>query len=901
MNPTTERTAEADEQRFRRLFSQQLAEALRAKDEEEAAERERLRGGGGGRRAARPADDAREREGIRRAYAELCHDDPIVSGGDGDCRRLARALTPKFKSFKSSGKGADSEKLGLSPRLVQGILQATARAGTNSTHAPSSQKEEGANAEQESLFGPGITTAGGYAEVAFATFVEGPYRCIQQADDLPVASKFLGSFEPPETPHVAKEKLSAEEKSRLVDEATAKIVEGMEKMGTEGDVETQGAAGKAAANAHDDASSSSSEFFHRNASHGAQPQDSHSLEEVFAEESDPDDFDYGSSYDYPDSGEEAEKADSYVYDDLQDAVFDPLELSVPAASNQTWEGSRKAMYCLLSSASYGKLALGSLSSRAWSDGAMSETLADLSFILLLEVAKREQGDAGDPNSLLHSSQEDNQSDAEDITSLWDRPLILLRDRALDKRHGHDALPAYLQLLTAFMSHADSEPDVMSLLTSPHGISTATAENMMPPITTVGLSSLASICSSKDMTSSAAGQMCGTSTWSVCPREEIRKAILSSTHSLARIVECVRPRKEGIAAADESAPQNSAWARTAACIIPIIEYLTNLQGRLDFDPLFEGGASHINSSLSAADAKAILDTGLFRELLSMFTATSTAGSSSAVSAVRMQLLRTIFSLAVLSPELLGRYAVRVPDLAKEVHASDFIEEHLVDGILWTSLGSSLLESKSDTPKPRLKLRANSKLQTTIETKTLAERSIAGLAAMLDSSKTALESLKQCMQEAEERALSEEEQTKYQGCKAALGDVKRFSNCLSNCPSATAMWLDSLINHPDSTQKALTGISELKSILATLPFIPEEAKAPQRGHKKDDDDDSVKSPDDDLAEAGKVLTSNQLRKDYGAIVASTRASVKVIALALETRKGNGLPLRGHGPCAVSSKTD
>eukprot|EP00571_Detonula_confervacea_P015451 CAMPEP_0172307200 /NCGR_PEP_ID=MMETSP1058-20130122/8102_1 /TAXON_ID=83371 /ORGANISM="Detonula confervacea, Strain CCMP 353" /LENGTH=927 /DNA_ID=CAMNT_0013019297 /DNA_START=10 /DNA_END=2793 /DNA_ORIENTATION=- len=917
-------TNEMDEKRFLRMFSKELAEALRAKDEEEAEERERLRTKSGNTRSSGRDDETKQWERIRSTYVELCHDEPVVSGGDGDCRHLAKTLIPKqHSSNKTPGKGKDknANKLALCSRLVDGVVQATSRAGAKATTSSSTSsnttqnnQKNAADTEQESMFGPSnITTSEGYAEIAFAMFVEGPYRCIQQADNLQTTSSFLGTFQPPDTSHVQHEKLDAEEKSRLVDEATAKIVSGIEKMSMEGkDTETK----KNAANGQDDASSSSSEFSLPNTAQDAQQRiddDNDPMKEVFAEESDADDYEYG-SYTSPSDGQTifGQKTSSDEYDDMHDLSFNPLQLSEPNATNCTWEGARKSIHYLLSSISYGKLALGSLSSRAWSEGGMSETLADLCFMLLLETTNnKDQGDTAKPNSLLHHGQDGS----EDIDALWDRPLFLLRDRALDKNHGHDALPSYLQLLTAFLSHSE---DVMSVLTPPLG--TSTSENILPPATSVGLSSFATFCSSKEMISASSGRMCGTSMWSVCPREEMKKAILSSLDSLARIVECVRPRESIFAkkpanpVGNESTSANNPWIRTAVCIIPIIEYLTNLQARFDFQPLFEGGGNR-SATLSESDAKAISDSGLFREMLSMYinarnvNETSASTKPNAEDVVRMQLLRTIFTLSAQSPEVLGRYAVRVPAFAKEVHSSSFMENNLVDGILWTSIGSSLLENKSDAPKPRLKLRANSKLATKapIEAKSLAERHISGFGTMCETSKTALEDLKQFVKIAEGQVLSDEEKRKYDACKDALGNIKRYANCLSNCPSATKMWLESLKNKEEATPKAKANIAELKSTLASMTsFSDEEIKISHQGHKKDDDDldaegseDDLASPEDEVGE--KIQTLKQIRKDYGTIVASVRSSVKVISLALESRRGSGLSLDGPMSCDVSSKTD
>ena len=927
-----------DEQRFLRMFSKQLADVLRAKDEEEAEEKERLRGAGGSSRVAfgsRDIDETKEWERLRSTYIELCHDDPIISGGNGDCRRLAKALIPKqqkkstkliVKKDKLNAKN-NANKLALSCRLVNGIIQATARAGEKSFTSASSNNittqtndinnnADTTSEQEQSMFSPTITTSEGYAEIAFAVFVEGPYKCIQKADNLQIASKFLGSFQPPDTSNARNnEQLSAEEKSRLVDEATAKIVSGLDKMSMEGtDNETN--TKSADNNVQDDASSSSSEF---HTSKQIIDADNDSMAEVFAEESDPDDYDFGpSSYDaYSSTSDVQAIFGGQKQDANTDLSFNPLTLSEPNTTNQTWEGARKAIHHLLSCASYGKLALGSISSRAWSQGDMSETLADFAFMLLLENDGKV--DASSTQDSLLCTQE---SSEEDIVALWDRPLFLLRDRAMDKNHGHDALPAYLQLLTAFLSHSD-EHDVMSILSSPLGNASHSGNNnTLSPATTVGLSSLASVCSSKEMLCSSSSKMAGTSVWSVCPREEVKKAILSSLYSLAHIVECVRPSKAALdkSISTSSTPDNnkSPWIRTAVCIISIIEYMTNLQARFDFQPLYEGGGnSQSGTTLSESDAKELSDSGLFREMLSLYTITrpeknlegspSGGKQSNAEDVVRSQLLRTIFTLSAQSPELLGRYAVRVPDFANEVHSSTFMENNLVDGILWTSIGSSLLENKDATSsKPRLKLRANSKLNAKtpqIETKTLAERSILWFVALCMSSKKALEDMKQLVLSAESNGLSDDQKKEYAACKDTLDKLKEFSNCLANCPSATTMWLDSLKNKEDAISIARASIEELKSTLATLPsFSDKEMAILHQGHKKDDDDKGTESPKEDGLVLGNK-SGQRILKEYGAVVASIRSSVKVIALGLDSQKGSGLSVKGSSMPSFnpSSKTD
>lgn len=870
-----------DEQLFLRTFSKQLADALRVKDEEEVKERERLRIASALNNSSstlwRKDDETTLIERLHSTYVEICHDDPIITGGDEDCRRLAKALIPK--QIKTNLPRNAKSKIGtttlaLSSRLVDGIIQATSRAVEK---ARTINNDDGANTEY--MFGPStVTTSEGYAQIAFAIFIEGPYRCIQQAENLDVASKFLGSFEPPLK--VASHELSSDEKAPWMDKATANIVKGMAKL------EVNSSSNQNPSSSiyeHGNASSSSSEFFlpnHINDANQSSNNDNDSMNEIYAEESDPDDYDYGTIDDPCDFIQtKLEKSKSIdEYDSQYEMNFNPLQLSESSQANQTFKGACKSIHYLLSIMSYSKLALGSLSSRTWSEEGMSETLADLSFLMLLEVTNKEShGSETKANSLFQLML--NNDEHTNIAALWDRPLLVLRDRALDKKHDHDALPSYLQLLTA-------------LLAQP------LTKNCFPPTLMVGLSCLGEICSSKEMVNTESGQFCVSSVWSVCPREEVKKAIMTSLHSLARIVEdlCQREYVGNV----ESVQGTNPWIRTVVCIIPMIEYLTNLKARFDFQPVFEGVGSR-KSTLSESDAHALSESGLFREMLFIFTKSnyedgvSNLGSPKAKEVVRMQLLRTIFTLSVQSPEVLGRYALRVPDFAAEVHSSTFLDTHLVDAVLWLSMGSYLLENKSgQSYQPRLKLRTGSSTNATAppkETKSLAERSINGFASLCETTSAVLQRLTQTFQISQGGTLSDEQEMEYAACKGALSSVIIFSNCLSTCPSMTRMWVESLNNNDGATAIAREQIVQLKSTLASLPSFPdEETKTYHLGPKKDDDIEGAPVEDSGIAlydDAGpKMLTMKQFRKEYKSVIGSVWSSVKVMSLALEYHSGSSL---------------
>jgi hypothetical protein len=696
----------------------------------------------------------------------------------------------------------------------------------------------------------------------------------------------LGSFEPPELS--SHDTTNAVERSRLDDEAIAKIVNCLEDMSTEEIVKDT-----IDSNRHDDTNISNCET---NSPELKFNHDDDSMAEVFAEDSDPDDYEYDSCSN-PYSGlSDVEQTIVDHDDNINDLMFNPLKLSETIEANRTVEGARRSIHNLLSNLSYSNLALGSISSRTWSELGMSETLADLSLILLLDTVSWSRSDTG--NSLLHSVHHDT-------SALWNRPLYILRDRALDKKHGHDALPSYLQLLMAFLSHTETKTSLSSSVDKP------LTDNCLPPVMSVGISSLAALCSSNEMISVSSGQMLTTSAWSVCPREEVKKTIMSSLYYLAKIVECVTPRKSKFIkngdanhTRDNMAQENSQWMRVIICIIQIVEYLTNLQARFDFQPLFEGGGSQ-KPTLSLSEAKTISDSGLFREMLLLYTATRTDKEKMnteqliATDVVRMQLLRTIFMLSIHSLDVLGQFAVRVPDFVNEIHSSEFMSNNLVDGILWASLGSCLQEKASSgaVNVPRLKVLTKSKsnsVDISPNTTSLAGYVVLGFEALCKSTIKALQSLKRCIQSSEDVGRCDEHRKEYDACLAALADIKLISKCFTACPCVIEMLMDVLGMEGDAYSESKKRFTELKSILKNISTHTEEEIdiISPTGHKKDDDSKSIKL----LNELDpKVQTMKQLRKDYRATVGSIRLYVKVVSLALESQQGFGLLLD------KSSKTD
>jgi hypothetical protein len=276
------------------------------------------------------------------------------------------------------------------------------------------------------------------------------------------------------------------------------------------------------------------------------------------------------------------------------------------------------------------------------------------------------------------------------------------------------------------------------------------------------------------------------------------------------------------------------------------------------------------------------------------------AAAAANMTRAHLLRTIYALCVSSPEVLGKYAVRMPDLANEVQSSEYMENNLIDGILWTSLGSSLVECKPDTPVSRLKLRAGVKLQTTsvlVDHSSLAERSTSGFLNLCSLVMVALSTLKDAA-EKEDENVAKGDIDKH---KKSLADIVCFANCLANCSNATNAWVASLKSKQDGVQQVKDRVVELRTMLSRIPSYSDELIAQCAGRKKTDDENTEYYTKEDAIKPKEGVGVMHRRKEFGKAVASVRASVKIISSALDSQKGRGLSLKGDIMCNISSKTD
>jgi hypothetical protein len=450
-----------DDEQFRRDYSKKLAEAFLAQESER-----------------KQPSKTSKRDLALAAYRALCHDDPRVES-DAALAALGDALL--------------DGTLALSERLVDGILQATQRIERNTIGTKNKADDEdddesktGEQINEPLVLSTNAATAAGYATLAVTVFLKIPLQCCQGAD-LARIQRFLGSYMGPER----RKEDSTFEHQHDDEQHVEAVREFLDHMNTGDD------------------------HVHENGSSNAvAPETDHdSLEEVWAAESDPSDFEYESSYNPQNMLQELENWPD-------ESAFDPAKLSEPNRS-LSWDDARRAIANLVDELQYSKL--GCLSKSQWKSLQMSDLLTQLALLLLVQP------------SLLGLDEGDEELNI--IRHLGIRPLFVLRDRAAAK---HDVWNEYLVLLQSLISvHAAQSKS--SQITS------------IAPGTRVGLSSLSAVCQSLQ-------------TIEGLNPKRLRQCVIELCEDLANLLEEQQEKPE---TSEESTRLNLA-------VLPLLDRLANIK-------------------------------------------------------------------------------------------------------------------------------------------------------------------------------------------------------------------------------------------------------------------------------------------------------------------------------------
>jgi hypothetical protein len=587
---------------------------------------------------------------IEHAYLDLCYDEPRLDN-DALCRELASALLGVFPdcTLPSGEIKSKTPILGLSDRFVNGVLQTTtvAREQPKIIKSNSSQPDYTTPYSGEQ-FTSSTLASKGYAELAVSSFLLGPLYCCRA--------------------------LKADLKDEAIGETHITIQKFLGSYNGRSSVDHD--AGAAFGKGRDDAT----ESFLRSMAEMTLPEDtvldqsdtneekkesckqeiipvednSHDpMREIFAAEEDPDDFEYGDDrYD--------DHSPAKAHDAAFQAILDSFDVhKLCQLKLLTTEEIVFRLESLLSELSYRRITLGC---KVWKDWKISENLSSLTLEILQCL--------GDSN-LDH------------LGMKFNNPLMALRDRAMDSMHGHDALESYLGLIRVLLKSDSSQ------------VGECAAKNTMDdrglsPARAIGLSSLAGVCSCPDLLGNAKKKQIA----------KIKEMIMECIDELVDCVEFVRPKKN-----DENQTHSAlpTWVRVSIALSGIMDFLTGVKSRTDCSRTDECSGN----VLSTSDAQSILQSGLFREIILLFTHTdeseennsSKQATTTAKAVVREQTLRMILVLSSKS-QILGKYAARVPELTNILYSDTFRHGSIVDVISWYALLGGIMSSNKG-PQLRMK--------------------------------------------------------------------------------------------------------------------------------------------------------------------------------------------------------
>lgn len=962
---------QTNDKRFHQAYAKAIAEAL--------LENEKNGGAQNDSSSSMSLEDAKD------TYTALCYDDPIVKRREG-CTALAFTLLSSSFPFwaeelskddgnndsdggatiisttsicyggnthgkilshiQSNVENDAKNRLALSDRLVQGILHTTSRpspiAGRQQQDPAATVNMDVENGNFQSYLGNPmimhtsytVESAQGCAELAYTVFALGPLMCCKNilkhrdgnrgkpngygiGTEDPVRS-FLGSYQPLPAYSSGSDSTPSQQKWGEGGDPTDRFLRNMAEMTMmENDDLVLDVDNVDHASSHegeekkrDTLDKVPPTLEHDHLDNGTDGNDS--MEEIFAEDSDPDDYDYG-------DGVSISTPKTSIEDSLQNLInsFDPQILSQrtddPLSPSKTSEMVAR-IRSLLKELVYSRFS--TLTQRRWLDWKVSSTLSNLTL------------------TLLRLSTDDTHGDDENCTEMlskdFTKPLLLLRDRAMDHDNyrddningGHnddDALDEFLELIKKLLRSDAKDVGNFASTNCPGG----GGEDLdISPARAVGLTSLSSLCSS-----SVRGEL--PSQQQARIRRKIRNTVIGSFDFLVDCVEYVRPKTitrfgggeagdgDGDSTVDVVAErqqeQVETWMRVVMALLPIFEFLNGIKIRSDYSRLDDASSLQVQSnSIDNIEGQALIQTGLFRELILLYTQTAegeekkvcaTAMTSlaearrpmmaTARNVVREQLLRVILVMSAQSPSILGKYVARVPELTAFLYEEVFFEKNIVDATLWFTLLSKVSMANSTSTFIRSKrsgINTKAKVGPNALTKDeLNKRCISGTLDLCNQCIGALQ-----ITTTTKTSNKGEEYTIHDRTSMFL-EFARFTNCCTHIPTLSEGWVASISSSVDDQERVRKSIVQVLKGLGNIPVM-----AKDQGTKMSDGDAKKEK---DIS--GKVDKHPFVGMDT-IMVGSMRKGAKSLILLIDGTcspqiSNEKIQRKQIGSSRVSSKTD
>lgn len=625
---------------FIRQFASEIAQALRAQDET-------------------PRQSSLE-ESVPVLYRALCFDEPIID--ENEIPNLSVVASALVRQLLST-----SSPLAISNRLVNGIVYLSKQRSL-----PQDSTSKGKTSTSSSTPSQAVSLA----KLAFCVLIQVPLECLQDFDNRDRVRQCLGSYHgttAPIPPQIIPGSNPSEEETQ----------ERVERL-----AEALSSASIGAQNEKEDTKNSPPDN-----------EETSSLQEVWAAESDPSDYDYG-------EGDTSDPMPSTALpsgpeEDYEDWL-DPTVLSRPPPVTSTAEdereAQRQAIGSLLQQASYTLFApifasttIGTSTSKS-ATNLLERSVDELTQLLLLLLKP--------PQSVLLQSEETYEV-TPSKAALQDAilaPLWILRDAAL-----HTASTS---------SRASSSPSTMSLyldvLQTLLAVDQAFEKDRKPHLTGKNPEGL---CSASIVGLSALSSWCSTANISI---PLTTTAVLDAMNDLAHVVERASSPSSGGTGNGGGYQTNVRHA-----VIPILEILTGVTYNL-CTPGFKA---------SPMIAQTVLNSGFLRQvlLLSLLPTAeaSAAAAAAAISTVEStpsdagdsnipyypQLNHAVWGLCVVYPKVIGKYVARYPGVPSFVRycggrgrsgssttSPSVTSRDCVDSILWNCFGCFQCDDVSQQPQP-----------------------------------------------------------------------------------------------------------------------------------------------------------------------------------------------------------
>ena len=659
-----------DSKRFMRQYAAEIAKAFREQEEDSIENHDQSQ------RITRRSQISIE-DSTYELYRSLCFDDPMIDTKiQSNISIVVSSLCRQLLATTSKSTTTTTKDYALSNRFVNGIIHVCQRQNqqreddviemdskTTTTNTTKKEQRKHSDKDDDLLSNqneknvarqPAPIFSTSMAKLTFCVLIQMPLQICQNMQNLPVARKFLGSYRGNEIVSAGGQQKQPEEENK----STHK-----------GQSTTESTADTPAAPPVEQNGDNNDKV------------ETGSLEEVWAAESDPSDYDYGEE----DSSAQLVQTLSQVEIQEEDWL-DPHFLS-KADPTITID---QIVTALISIFKYINFSLLEPIFTKSSKKELESYMMELTQLVLLVLQ---------PNSSFLSMSSAASNDTSSQSAMLS-PLWLLRDAAIlasttvptktlmtsqkDKISTNTTMfiPSYLDLLSTLIAMDQAH---MQDSSSTGGIASSKKSDPLCIASIVGLSSLSSWCSS----------LCSEGNKHTPNAIQLTKiAISEATNDLAHVVERAASSASDSSATDKKLQQQQNLTHT---LVPIIEFLTGIT----YDQVTLSKRS--SAPQQQPTPQMLLNSGLIRQLLSIAIELGKNNCQSSDSINQHYYFnQALWGLCVTYPTTIGKYSMRYPEFGIVVRqynnrktATDSIHS-----ILWNLFGFTQLCGETSNAAPRV---------------------------------------------------------------------------------------------------------------------------------------------------------------------------------------------------------